>query len=324
MDRGDGYLISKPGTVAKGVAFEDGRITSITMESGKTFTGKFFMDATYEGDLFASAGMTFTVGREGKDIHGESLNGVQVVQSTNHDLVDGIDPYVKPGDPSSGLLKWIDPKGPGKEHASDHRMQAYCFRMCLTNHDPNRIPFHKPEGYDESWFEMLFRNYEAGAKGIPWINSSMPDRKTDTNNRGTDSPRISSVKTTTGRKAHTPSGRRSARNIYSTSKASCGAWRIIREFLKACRKEVSKWGMTKDEFTEGGGWQQQIYVREARRLVSDYVMTQDHCRASRWRNFPSGWVPTRWILTTPSATSRRMFRKKRGRHRGRRISSLRD
>ena len=287
VDRGDGYLVSQPGTVAKGVAFENGRITSITMESGKTFTGKFFMDATYEGDLFASAGMTFTVGREGKEVHGESLNGVQVAQSMSHDLVDGIDPYVTPGDASSGLLKWIDTEGPGEEHASDHRMQAYCFRMCLTNHDPNRIPFHKPEGYDEAWFEMLFRNYEAGAKGIPWINSSMPDRKTDTNNR--DGFSTDFIGENYGWPQGTYAEREGIRAKHLLYQQGL-MWSLANHprVPEGVRKEVSKWGMTKDEFPEGNGWQQQIYVREGRRLVSDYVMTQDHCQRRKVAEFSVG------------------------------------
>ena len=276
-DRGDGYLISTPGTTAKGVTVEDGRITSITMESGETYTGKMFIDATYEGDLLASAGATFTVGREGDAIFGETYNGNQPALSTHHDLVNGVDPYVTPGDQSSGLLKWIDPEGPGETGASDHRMQAYCFRMCLTNHPENRIPFAKPEGYEEADYELLFRNYEAGYKGTPWINSSMPNRKTDTNNRdGVSTDFI-------GQNYEWPQGSYELRDEIRDKHLQWQQglmWTLANHprIPERVRKDVSNWGMTKDEFTEGDGWQQQLYVREGRRMVSDLVMTQHHCQ----------------------------------------------
>ena len=276
-DRGDGYHINKPGTTAKGVTVEDGRITAITMESGETYSGKMFIDATYEGDLLASAGITFTVGREGTAIFGESYNGNQPVLSTNHDLVNGVDPYVKAGDKSSGLVKWIEPGNPGETGASDHRMQAYCFRMCLTDHPENRIPFVKPEGYDETWYELLFRNYEAGYNGVPWINSGMPNKKTDTNNRdGVSTDFI-------GQNYEWPQGSYDLRDEIRDKHLQWQQglmWSLANHprVPENVRKEVSTWGMTKDEFTEGNGWQQQLYVREGRRMVSDLVMTQHHCQ----------------------------------------------
>ncbi len=286
-DRGDGYLINKPGTTSKGVSVEDGRITSITMESGETYSGKMFIDATYEGDLLASAGATFTVGREGEAVHGETLNGVQTRQAKKHNFVKGVDPYITPGDPKSGLLKWIDPEGPGKEHASDHRMQAYCFRMCLTNHPDNRIPFAKPEGYDETDYELLFRNFEAGFNDMPWINSAMPNRKTDTNNReGFSTDFI-------GQNYEWPQGSYTEREEIRERhlKYQKGLmWSLANHprIPENVRKQASQWGMTKDEFTEGDGWQQQIYVREGRRLVGDLVMTQHHCQRRETADYPVG------------------------------------
>jgi len=124
-----------------GVEMSGGRIASIRMESGRVFTGRVFIDATYEGDLLAKAGVTYVVGREANSAYGETVNGVQTKHALKHNLVAGIDPYRRKGDKTSGLLPGIDPTGPGIEGGKDRRIQAYCFRMCLTDHPDNRIPF---------------------------------------------------------------------------------------------------------------------------------------------------------------------------------------
>ncbi len=273
-----------------GVRKVDNKINSIVMESGDTYFGKVFIDATYEGDLMATAGVSFTVGRESNSIYGENLNGVQdntfsptllgipSTNGANHNFVDGVDPYIIKGDKSSGVLPYIDATGPGKSGEGDKRVQAYCFRMCLTDHPENRIPFIKPADYDALNYELLFRNYEAGYNEIPWINSSMPNRKTDTNNKNGFSTDF------VGQNYHYPTASYAEREKIIERHRSYQQglmWSLANHprVPEHIRKEVSRWGTAKDEFEREDGWQQQLYIREARRMLGVYIMTQKNCES---------------------------------------------
>jgi len=271
----------------KGVQRAGKQILSITLESGRVISGRMFIDATYEGDLMALAGVSYVVGRENNNTYGETLNGVQTKNAVYHQLKDRVDPYVRAGDKSSGLLPGIDSTGPGLEGDGDSRLQAYCFRMCLTDAPENRIPFNKPEGYDSLQYELLLRNFEAGEDNVPWINSEMPNRKTDTNNkRGVSTDFI-------GQNYNWAEG------DYAVRKRIFQAHLLYQRGLMwtlanhprvpaPVRNEVSRWGPAKDEFVDSGNWPFQLYIREARRMVSDYVMTEHNCRGERIAPQPVG------------------------------------
>ncbi len=263
----------------QGVQKSGARISRIRMESGKTFAGRMFIDATYEGDLMAKAGVKYTVGREANSQYDETLNGVQL-GSKYHQFKVPIDPYVVPGDPKSGLLLGIQGTDPGQHGQGDRRVQAYNFRMCLTDVAQNKLPFPKPAGYDPARYELLLRYIHAGvwdAFGPKGSIIMMPNRKTDVNNNGgfsTDN---------IGMNYDYPDGDYMMREkiIQEHITYQQGMlWFLANDprLPEQVRKDTNRWGLCQDEFSSSGGWPHQIYVREARRMVSAYVMTQHNCQ----------------------------------------------
>jgi len=276
---------------AKGVRKSGARITSIRTLSGKTFTGRMFIDATYEGDLMAAAGVGYHVGREGKKTYGEEWAGVQtgVLHHRHHFgvLPEKISPYVIPGDPASGVLARISTAPPGEYGAGDDKVQAYCFRMCLTDHPGNLVPFPKPEGYDAKQYELLLRIFQAGWRETFQKFDRIPNQKTDTNNHGPFST------DNIGMNYDYPEASYERRReiIREHEQYQKGLlWFIANDprVPEDVRTAFGKWGLAKDEFKDNGNWPHQIYVREARRMLGKYVMTEHELLKRRATPEPVG------------------------------------
>lgn len=275
----------------KGVRKQGDRIVAITMLDGKTYTGKMFIDATYEGDLMAAAGIEYHVGRESKRTYGEDWAGVQtgVLHHRHHFgvLKTPISPYRVPGDPSSGVLPRISTEPPGNYGDGDKKVQAYCFRMCLTQTPENRVPFPKPATYDPGQYELLLRIFAAGWRETFHKFDPIPNWKTDTNNHGPFST------DNIGRNWDYPEASYARRKeiIQEHIDYQQGWLYFIANDPRVpeeVRTEMAKWGLAKDEFKDTGHWPHQMYVREARRMIGRYVMTENELLKRRPTPEPVG------------------------------------
>jgi len=264
-----------------GVRKVNGRIVSITMLNGETYRGKVFIDATYEGDLMAAAGVSFTVGREGNSEYHETIDGVQL--STHHQFPDGVSPYKIPGNPSSGLAWGVSPDSLLPEGHGDKRVQAYNFRVCLTDSKENMIPITRPAGYHPNWYELLIRLIKAqpGQRSLSdyFIWSPLPNRKTDINNNGGFSTDM------IGMSNEWPEGSYAKRR--QLFKAHMQYTKGLLYFMghdprvpDTLRHQMLGWGYPKDEYRQSGYFTPELYVREGRRMIGDYVITEHDCRGT--------------------------------------------
>jgi ribulose 1,5-bisphosphate synthetase/thiazole synthase len=280
--------VSKSGNTIRTIVVENSARPA--KATNQTIKAKVFIDCSYEGDLMAKAGVSYTVGRESNNVYNETFNGVQLLHE--HQFPDGIDPYVQKGNPKSGLVWGISPKPILPNGTGDKKVQAYNYRICLTDNAANRVEITKPDNYNPEKYELLVRLKEKQ----PWDSLSdifiwqiMPNRKTDVNNRGGFSTDM------IGMNWNYPEATYLERKkiVKQHEDYTKGLLYFLGHDERVplhVRNEMLKWGYPKDEYIDNANWSPQLYVRETRRLIGETVMTQHHCQGKEKVSDPIAWA----------------------------------
>jgi hypothetical protein len=272
-------------TRLQSVKKEGSKISSITLENSlnpqapiRKVSAKIFLDCSYEGDLMAQAKVSYTIGREANAQYGETYNGVQLLDK--HQLPDGIDPYRELGNPASGLLWGVSPAPLAAQGSADKSVQAYNFRICLSKDPQNQVPISQPADYDPARYELLLRIFalkQPRSLGACFKWDLMPNQKTDINNNGGFSTDM------IGQNHHYPEAdyatrKKFIRDLENYTKGLLYFVGNDPRVPEALRTEMQRWGYPKDEYTDNDHWSWQPYIREARRMLGAYVMTQHNCQ----------------------------------------------
>lgn len=264
---------------AKNTVLKKGtKIAQFKTENGKVFKAKIFIDATYEGDLLAATGVSYVVGREANAQYNETMNGIRA--ETDHAQFGvKVNPYKNPNDPQSGLIPTIQDEPFGPAGAADKSLQAYCFRVCLTKKTDNQIPFYQPEKYNRGDYEIYLRYLKAGGKLYKPV-ASIPNGKTDLGAWHDLSHNLY------GMNRAYPEGdyaiRQSVLEQHTTFTQGLFYFLAndpeVAKLDSDLQREWALWGYAKDEFTDNRGFPRMFYVRDARRMVSDYVITENYVK----------------------------------------------
>jgi hypothetical protein len=263
----------------KGAVSKKGaQITQIKTDDGRVFRATIFIDATIEGDLLAAAKVSTRVGREANSQYNETLNGIRG-ETTRAQFAVKVNPYKDPNNPQSGLIPTIQNEPFGTPGAADNHLQAYCFRVCLTKNPTNQISFYKPEKYNRGMYEIYLRYLRVGGK-LYKPYAELPNGKTDLGAWHDLSHNLY------GMNVEYPLGSYATRRRIAEEHKTFtqGLFYFLAndpevgELDPALQKEWASWGYAKDEFVDNQGFPRMFYVRDARRMVSDYVITEHHVK----------------------------------------------